>query len=517
MKRIVAILMCSIIVLSLFACNNNVKDDENNHTNSNTNNETSADDPDQENPAEYGKILDMYRSIIELLPNHSDLKETMDQYCAELGIVDELEKELFIKLFGSTFDFKKLPPYNLSCGYATKDLNGDGVDELVLLNDDYMVIAIFSVVDGKPLLLRNYRTRDSAWIDAKGWIHENGSSGADFSTSAVCKIADGGASMELIAEFGTNGHEWVNDIAHTKYYELINGVRVDITEAEYSALEEQYVRYLGYAECAEATKKYSGLTFIPLYTEAEMAMEMYGKALNNEIKVYETSIEEYHYLKDCKTPYDRIPLCELESLGYVYMDVDGDSQNELIISCGDILVLRYYDGVVYVYPFTFRNMYHLNTDGSYSWNHNGQNFEYGENQLAFDKEKLKSKELWRIVNDGEPNAEYYIDGKQVTHEEILKYLENNQKTRIGFSPLEVSWRNEISCSEAMAIAKKYWEKFDIEKNRYLVTPIVSDWAPDTVYVFAMEWIVMDHYSVIDEIWIDKSTGEPIVPYAPDGK
>ena len=176
-------------------------------------------------------------------------------------------------------------------------------------------------------------------------------------------------------------------------------------------------------------------------SEAERAMEMYEAVLKNEIKVYETDIEEYNYLKDCKTPYNRIPLCELERLRYAYMDVDGDSVKELVIDCGDTLILRYYEGTVYVYPFTFRNMYQLNTDGSYNWNHTGQDFEYGENQLVFDGAELKPKEIWSIVNDGEPNAEYYIGDKQVSQEEILKYIEDNPKTKVEFLPLEVSWES----------------------------------------------------------------------------
>ena len=178
-------------------------------------------------------------------------------------------------------------------------------------------------------------------------------------------------------------------------------------------------------------------------SKAERAIEMYEAVLKNEIKVYETDIEEYNYLKDCKTPYNRIPLCELERLRYAYMDVDGDSVKELVIDCGDTLILRYYEGTVYVYPFTFREINSLHTDGSYSWNDTGVNFEYGEDKLAFEGAELKAKELWRIVNDGEPNAEYYIDGKQVSSEEILKYFEDNPKSKVEFLPLEVSWeRNE---------------------------------------------------------------------------
>lgn len=252
-------------------------------------------------------------------------------------------------------------------------------------------------------------------------------------------------------------------------------------------------------------------------SHAERAMQAYEAALKNEIRVCETDIEEWNYLKDCKTPYNRIPLCELERIGYIYVDIDGDSINELVIDCGDTLILRYYEGTVYVYPFTFRNMYQLNTDGSYNWNHTGQDFEYGENQLAFDIAKLKPKEIWRIVNGGEPNAEYYIDGKQVTREEILKYIEDNPKTRIEFSPLEVSWLNKISRVGAVLLAQEYWASFYTEDKGNIIVPGDNSLAPSHVYVVLMRRFVLDHWSTIDEIWIDKNTGEAIIPYVSDGK
>ena len=249
-------------------------------------------------------------------------------------------------------------------------------------------------------------------------------------------------------------------------------------------------------------------------TDADIAMEMYAAVLKNEIKVYESDIEEYNYLKDCKTPYDRVPLCDMEGLEYNYLDVNGDSINELVIDCGDTLILRYYEGTVYVYPFTFRNMYQLNTDGSYNWNHTGQDFEYGEKQLAFDGAELSNKNLWRIVNDGEPNAEYYINDKQVTGAEILKYIEDNPKVKVEFLPLEVSWLNKISRSEAVTLAEKYWEHFDIEKNEYRVEIGTNNRAPSLVYVLIIRRLVIDHYSTFDEIWIDRTTGEAIIPFTP---
>jgi len=254
-----------------------------------------------------------------------------------------------------------------------------------------------------------------------------------------------------------------------------------------------------------------------ILSHAERAMQAYEAALKNKIRVCETDIEEYNYLKDYKTPYNRIPLCELERLRYAYMDVDGDSINELVIDCGDTLILRYYEGTVYIYSFIFRNLYYLNTDGSYSWNHTGTDFEYGENQIYFEGSALKTREIWRIVNDGEPDAEYYIGDKQVTQEEILTYFENSSETRIEFLPLEVSWLNKISRYEAITIAENYWEDFDIKENGYRVELAVNANAPDSVYVMVIKRLVIDHYSTFDEIWIDKTSGEAIIPYEPDGK
>lgn len=248
---------------------------------------------------------------------------------------------------------------------------------------------------------------------------------------------------------------------------------------------------------------------------AEMAMQEYERVLKGEIKVYETDIEEYSDLKDCKTPYNGVPLCELESLKYVYMDVDGDLVNELVIACGgDTLILHYYRGSIFVYSFTFRSLNSLNTDGSYSWNHTGSDFEYGESKLYFEGEALKTKGLWRIVNDGEPNAAYYIGDKQVTQEEILKYIQDNPKTEVEFLPLAVTWFNEISADEALQIAAEHWASFNPTENRYWISRGANDWAPESVYVIVMQCLVEDHWSTIDEIWIDKTTGETITPSEP---
>ena len=476
MKKYIAFLLCLVTIISMFSCSsNNINEKENDHTNNDTTDEITSDNPSQENVADYSKILNMYRSIIEILPNYVDSKEAMDNCCAELGIVDEKEKELFEEIFGSTFDFKKSPPYKLSCGYAMKDLNGDGVDELVLLNDEYYVIAVFSYADGKPVLLGNYMPRGSCWIDGDGLLHENGSGGSDHSTNAIYKIADGGKELKLIVEYGTNGHEWIEDIAYTIYYKLVDGEKKTITEAEYNVLEEQYGKYLGSVAGTEATKKYSGLTFISLYTEAEIAMEMYEAAINDEIYVIDDHLGEIK-LKACRFPSNNARVDECKLLTKAILDLDQDGVNEYVIKSpdNDCIVLHYYDDKVYSYGFGISNFYNLNTDGTFYWKDSSVagNCEVGLNKIIFEGERLTIKNIYSIQYLTVEIDAYYMDGEAVTRDEFLSYYNHTPKTRMSFSPFELTCSYPITAEQAWNLANTYWNNTDCRSEGALGTTII---------------------------------------------
>ena len=233
----------------------------------------------------YGDVIELYKHAIEHCANHEDSKDAVDRYAEELGIVDAEKKALLGELMSATYLFypgrterdSHSPHYKLSCGYAIKDLNRDGVDELICMTEDGHVSAVFSLENGKPKLLATFRERKRCWIDGNGYVHEDGSSGASYSTTSVYRIADGGGSLELIEDFGTDGVKWIGDTAHLQYYKLENGEKVSITKEECSALWDQYGHYLGYEKSAEVTKELAGLTFIPAFTEwvtKEMAVEI---------------------------------------------------------------------------------------------------------------------------------------------------------------------------------------------------------------------------------------------------
>ena len=234
----------------------------------------------------YGRVIELYHGAVEYCMDFGwDLGEAVQKAADDLGITDEDELDLLRTLTDVAFTFYpgrtggngKSPHYRLQCGYAIKDLNRDGVDELICMTEDGHVSAIFSLSGGKPNLLATFRERKRCWIDGNGLIHEDGSSGADYSTTSVYRIAEGGGSLELIEDFGTNGVEWIGDTAHLQYYKLENGEKVSITKEECSALWDQYGHYLGYDQSAEVTKELAGLTFIPSFTEwvtEEMAVEI---------------------------------------------------------------------------------------------------------------------------------------------------------------------------------------------------------------------------------------------------
>ena len=267
--------------------------------------------------ASYEGIIQLYRNAIHdfARPNYGEEKESA--LAQNLGITDHKEKEWLSAISSSGFLFYSgrgeggSPHHKLTCGYAIKDLNGDGIEELVLLNDDYRISVIFSMADGKPILLDSYIPRGSCWIDGDGLLHVNGSGGADVSSNTVYRIAVGGGSLEMIVEYGLNGHEWIGDVAVTKYYKLEDGEKVAITEEEYEELDKQYGTYQGLYEGASSTKECSGLQFTPVFTEEEIAQQTYNAVLCNQIKVYDKLHGRYEYLQNCKTPYMQTPLYQI--------------------------------------------------------------------------------------------------------------------------------------------------------------------------------------------------------------
>lgn len=532
MKNFVAFLLCLCAILSLSSCQN-----PRDPIGSDVKDPPSSDGTPSQTVAYYSDVIRLYKLAVracvdEQLDGYSDSAEMF-------GITDTQEKLLLEDLqygvymrfvIGGEMSDSSSPICKLSCGYAQKDLNGDGVDELVLLDENYTIMSIFSYADGKPIMIGGpteyiFDERPSlpdCWIDGEGVIHADIDYGFDHTWAY--RVSEDGKSLETIADYGLTLYAG----GITKYYSSVSGEDVEITKAEYNALEAQYSKYLGKYSGNEVTRDYSGLKFVPLFSEAELIEEIYKSVLENKTKVYDVATEEYKFLKRCKDPYGKTYLSDVPDLKYAFVDFDGDGIGEPVIDCGGMIVLRYYNRRVYAYSLAFRHAYDLKTDGSFDWNHNGERFEYGSNQIYFEGEELKIKELWRIVDDGQPNAEYYIDGKRVSHEEILEYFERNPKTNVDYSPIDKTWYDRISLEESYEIAKDHLG-FRDEPDGALGTTIVPklieiDMPDDESVYYHFLWIneYYDHsmpgwensapynMEVHKEVLVDVTTGECIV-------
>lgn len=97
---------------------------------------------------------------------------------------------------------------------------------------------------------------------------------------------------------------------------------------------------------------------------------------------------------------------------FTYLDLDGDSINEVILwikvnqtSDYGVLVLRYYDGDVHGYTFTYRQMFDLKEDGTFSYS-GGRNHD-GIAKLRFDGDQFSYNEIIDSSQDKKTDVVWY--------------------------------------------------------------------------------------------------------------
>ena len=209
-------------------------------------------------------------------------------------------------------------------------------------------------------------------------------------------------------------------------------------------------------------------------TEAERAMQMYEAAIKGEICVVDKEQGEIK-LKDCCFPSNDLPLGRCDILNKAILDMDGDGINEYVIQSPqrDHIILHYFDGKIYSYSFDFKNLFRLNTDGTFYWYFTESNLPtVGLSQVTFDDSSIVIKEIYRLKDIWERAEEYYLYGNQVTWEEYTDYYYNNSKRWAQFTPFEFSPQYPINAETAWNIANDYLGKPDGEYDVATGTRIV---------------------------------------------
>ena len=371
-----------------------------------------------ENEEKYKPVLDIYKDVIINLDEQINSKDAP----YSVGTQENKWWSAIIEAVTSYHISTNVP------GYAFCDLNNNGNDELLLLLDDYTILAIFSFADGKPILLDNYWNRKKCTIDADGTLQIYGSGGADTSSFSIFKISDNDKELVLLEEYGTDGHD--PETLHTRYYKISNGNKTPITVLEYAAALSQGV-YSSVEELAKHTKQNAKFEFIPL------GLEISYKRIFEEILNYGNKItSENKYLWELYFPFESNSIANLDSIDICYLDMDGDGIKELLLKRSSYLILRYQEGAVSLYEFSYKEMDKIYEDGSFSWHSNtyleDNSVCYGISRITFDESSTKTQSLYTIY-DGENESYFTINGKLASKSELDSLVESRKNIK------EVTW------------------------------------------------------------------------------
>lgn len=254
MKRLLAAVLC---LLALCACGRGVPLEE---TTEATTEAMLASDPATQPtteartlptviyPASYKDAPAAYKPVLDELYKYIQLTKPENWY--EYGNQD------YINYVRGETHFVEATRGRL--GYAVKDINKDGIPELVILTDDYygsekaFIYTLFTLKDNKPLFLEHFWSRSSGEIAADGTIHSSGSSSAESGSNEIYILEPHAAALTLVAGYEYDHWPSVNkDI----YYKMVNGERVTIDEKEYQSILKQY---------ADPDENPMKLNFIPI-------------------------------------------------------------------------------------------------------------------------------------------------------------------------------------------------------------------------------------------------------------
>ena len=406
MKNIIALLLCFILTVSLISCNTG-----------NDEPKVPSDDrsDDSSNEEKYKPVLDIYKDVVM---NFDEQGNSKDSPYAEGTKEYEWRGAIIVAVTTLRLSTNVL-------GYAFCDLNKNGNDEMILLLDDYTVLAIFSFADGEPVLLDHYWNRKKCAIEQDGTIQVRGSSGAYNSSRSIYEIAKDDTELVRLEEYGMDGCN--PETLHPYYYKISNGNKTPITVLEYAAAFSLY----HYTSLTEHTKENASFEFVPLELDYKSVFE---KILNYEMKIN----SEDKYLWELYFSFEAKSIGSLERVEICYLDMDGDGIEELLLRSNsrDHIILRYCNGSVCIYEYSPKEMARVYEDGSYSWSSptylEDYSHYYGFSTISFDEDGAKGNSIYTIY-DGENESYFIIDGKFASKTELDALMESRKDIK------EVTW------------------------------------------------------------------------------
>ncbi len=230
----------------------------------------------------YDSIVHMYGKVVETIPDVFatpgwDYSLVFDRL---FSFSDKQTRETYTRMCNAILELYPGGNVNLNTffGYAIKDINGDGVDELCLLTKEFTMVAIFTKHNGKPIFLEDFGNRKRGYVNENRQIIIVGSSGADVSSQEVYRIDTATGRLVFEEAIGLDGH---TEELQAIYYHQIGDKRTYISEVEYNALQNQ-APYRGIG--AEKSRELLGVDYTPLFMPSGVSVSFFGGADGLEAK-----------------------------------------------------------------------------------------------------------------------------------------------------------------------------------------------------------------------------------------
>ncbi len=289
--------------------------------------------------ASYDSILEVLKNISNICAASANIAADRSSYRATLEFSSETEREWFDRLFESAVSarYEKDLPY----GYSIGDVNGDGVNELLYLREDYMLLAVFSD-NGSPRLIETFTDRYRGYIDTDGKIFTF-SADNDRPDAAIYEISEGRDSLKTVSALAMTGS------GHTEMgaYKLTGDKREEITRDEYWKLIKEAPFK---DEDGLHTENNAGVEFVefekiyPALSEAEMIAifeEVFaGKRTVSSVGA-DPKMFGYFYLGESEG--EKVYMYMSDDVEMLYLDLDRDGYVEAVVNINDskLYILRY--------------------------------------------------------------------------------------------------------------------------------------------------------------------------------
>ena len=264
--------------------------------------------------AKYDSLIKKYTELLNAKKSGEELGELSDD-------VDEVNEAVWYAVNKAVAVDKM--------GYALKDLDGNGVDELLLMSRDCKLYAIFTLSGEKVVLLTKLNPSNA-------FMHSDGSI---YSTRSDSESGEHVAFLQSVDGASLKGFELI-DCSEDSFYIANNGEREEISSEDFIKIRDMMVLY------ADSSRPYTtkafGLRFISAFEDSKADPD----APTADFSSYNAVLETYEHIVKSLDGYDRDKWIagDYDTIFNFESDVDYYVFNKLLMAVANARPRHYEDG-----------------------------------------------------------------------------------------------------------------------------------------------------------------------------